>query len=960
MRTILLSLAFIIPVALSAQKNIGNIKGVIYDSLNDYALQSASISVFKNADSSVVEFQLSNTSGEFDIKNLPVKTPLYFIVTHTGYQSLVKSFLLDSAIRIMDFKKVLLRPKAENELEEVTIRAVQPIRMNGDTLEINPDAFKLDSNAVVEDMLMRTPGLTVWGDGTITMNGRQLDKVYVNGKPFFGGATQTATQNLPKNAIDKIQIYQEKDYSKVQQTEERADSLFAMNIKLKEDKNKGSFGKVGAGYGTDNRYTGDGVMQFYNKRTQAGIAAGINNINKEEGTGENAFLENTFKSNFRMFFGGRGGAANGITRRTWGNFKVQHSFSESDNSQFYNRISGDYGYLNTLQNVASGTTNIQNITGKNDNYKLTSLSQSKSTSENTSNNVKFMYENRKQYGNFVNITANYTNRFSNDYSNSETDVFKNDSMLTSRSRNINRSSGTNDNINMFGFIRSNDAGQLKDPRKNFMLFFNGGYNGSSSNSNTVSHFMSNVDTIPSDFIDRRYKNSGSNYNLNLTLNYEGFKPLVFGIYNFFNIDVGLTNEIGINRTQQNAEVTDLDTISNQYRQNELLTNENILTNLQYRPGLSFRRSINKSVWEKYNYWFSVGMELKYQFLNQKNESSFLFRNINRSFTAFTPSLNMNFNYTKTNAYRISSYIWANIYQTPPTIDQLFPLVDSTSRYNVIAGNPDLKVSRVTYGNWNFDINRARMNTKSNYSAGLSINYNNTANAISDNTVYDSTGRSVRYLLNVNNQRAIGGNFNTRFSHNISKLSSVSFSYRTTLSSNNRPGFINGISSVSKNNSFSNNFSVTYTLTDKFNITLGETIGTNKSRQQSINDITSVIRNYTTSSNINYFFTKNLTFNTSVNYQNNIAANGNSVKVNIWNANATYRFMQQKAELKLSAFDLLRQNQNITNFVNQNSATTTISNGLQQYFMVTFSYYPRKFGGKTGVPPPPPGGIMIVR
>ncbi|MCH5689571.1 hypothetical protein LWM68_38275 [Niabella sp. W65] len=61
------------------------------------------------------------------------------------------------------------------------------------------------------------------------------------------------------------------------------------------------FGKIGAGYGTDDRYTGDGVMQFYNKRTQAGIAAGINNINKEEGTGENAFLENTFKSNFRVF-----------------------------------------------------------------------------------------------------------------------------------------------------------------------------------------------------------------------------------------------------------------------------------------------------------------------------------------------------------------------------------------------------------------------------------------------------------------------------------------------------------------------------------------------------------------------------------------------------------------------------------------------------------------------------------
>ncbi|MFX4351330.1 hypothetical protein ABTA28_19630, partial [Acinetobacter baumannii] len=76
--------------------------------------------------------------------------------------------------------------KTDNEMDEVVVKAVQPIRMNGDTLEINPDAFKLDSNAVVEDMLMRVPGLTVWGDGTITMNGRKLEKVYVDGKPFFG------------------------------------------------------------------------------------------------------------------------------------------------------------------------------------------------------------------------------------------------------------------------------------------------------------------------------------------------------------------------------------------------------------------------------------------------------------------------------------------------------------------------------------------------------------------------------------------------------------------------------------------------------------------------------------------------------------------------------------------------------------------------------------------------------
>ncbi|MFT4095152.1 MAG: carboxypeptidase-like regulatory domain-containing protein, partial [Niabella sp.] len=160
MKKLLTLLALLLPGLLFAQKKIGAVKGSVYDSLNDYALQSASVTVFKQADSSIVEFQLSNETGEFDIKNLPVRTPLYFVVTHTGYRSFLANFQLDSTAPVKDFKKLSLLLKGDGEMEEVTIKAVQPIRMNGDTLEINPDAFKLDSSAVVEDMLLRVPGLT--------------------------------------------------------------------------------------------------------------------------------------------------------------------------------------------------------------------------------------------------------------------------------------------------------------------------------------------------------------------------------------------------------------------------------------------------------------------------------------------------------------------------------------------------------------------------------------------------------------------------------------------------------------------------------------------------------------------------------------------------------------------------------------------------------------------------------
>ncbi|MGJ7030769.1 outer membrane beta-barrel protein [Niabella hirudinis] len=957
MRRLILVTLILIPSLVFAQKRTGAVKGVLYDSINDYALQSASVTVFKQADSSIVEFQLTNTQGEFDIKNIPAKTALYCIISYTGYRPFVKNFQLDTVTMVTNLGKLFMTRPDKDEMEEVVVKAVQPLRMNGDTLEINPDAFKLDSNAVVEDMLLRVPGLTVWGDGTITMNGRKLEKVYVDGKPFFGGATQTATQNLPKNAIEKIQLYQEKDVSKLTNTEEKTDSLYSMNIKLKADKKKGMFGKIGAGYGTDDHYTGDGVIQVYDKKNQAGIAIGINNINKEEGTGENAFMDNTFKSNFRIFYGGRGNANDGITRRTYGNLKWQHSFSESDNSQFYNRLTTDYGFLNTRRNVTSNGNREEII----NNNRQTSISKNTSINDNTSNTVKFQYENRKKFGNFVNFNANYTNQHSNSSSNASTNITLNDSINTSRTNSSSYSSSNSNSFNMFGWLRSNDFELRDDPRKNYSVNFGANYNENLSNRATVNTLESFVDSIYTNTIDRKYNNYSKNYNAYADLNYDGFRQLLFGIYNFFNINMSLVNGINLSRSEQNAMVVDRDAPDAPYRINNYLTNTNTLSSFSYNPALNFNKSFNKSVWGKYYYWLSFGVNLRYQFQTQKNESSILNRNIDRSFNAFTPGLNANFNYQKENALRIYSYLWANTSNQLPSIDQLYPIIDSTERYNVIVGNPLLKASKTKYLNYSFDISRAKPNSKSNYGARLGINFNNISSAIGDSLVYnrDSSGKSTRYLLNVAYQRSLGANLNLNFSHNIDKKNTISFTYIPSLNSYIRPGYIDGRQSTSRNLSLSNNFNVLYNLIDKFNISVGEIIATNRNHQSNSDRQAAAIRSYTTTSNVNYFINKNLTLNTSVNYQTNNSAQQDARAFTIWNANAIYRFMQQKAELKLSAFDLLKQNKNIDNNLGYNYASTTVSNGLQQYFMITFSYYPRKFGGGSGRRPPAPRGPMMI-
>ncbi len=154
----------------------------------------------------------------------------------------------------------IMSDKDSGALDEVIVTAIAPMRMNGDTLEFNADAFRLDSNATTEDLMRRLPGFTVWGDGDITYNGKKISSILVNGKPFLGGDFSVITQNLPKNSVDKVQLYQQKNESNP------LDSTMNANIKLKKEVDVGFFGKLSGGLGTNKRYAADGMLGYFNKK----------------------------------------------------------------------------------------------------------------------------------------------------------------------------------------------------------------------------------------------------------------------------------------------------------------------------------------------------------------------------------------------------------------------------------------------------------------------------------------------------------------------------------------------------------------------------------------------------------------------------------------------------------------------------------------------------------------------
>lgn len=140
-----------------------------------------------------------------------------------------------------------------------------------------PSKQKKDAN--VEDLLKELPGVEVDDDGKITINGKEVNKILVNGKPFFGDDPTITTRNLTKEIIEKVQISDTKTKAEGFTGEAGDAENKTINLTIKEENNKGVFGRVAAGAGTDKRYEFAGMVNIFDNEQRISVLAGGNNIN---------------------------------------------------------------------------------------------------------------------------------------------------------------------------------------------------------------------------------------------------------------------------------------------------------------------------------------------------------------------------------------------------------------------------------------------------------------------------------------------------------------------------------------------------------------------------------------------------------------------------------------------------------------------------------------------------------
>jgi hypothetical protein len=266
--------------------------GFVLDSLNR-PIAYANVVAINQSTQKIAGFGISNNEGKFKVTLL--EGPSYLIrVSFVGYQQYEQALSTWDS----DTPQLVILKQSDTQLGLVEVVSEMPVTMKGDTLTYKTDAFTTGTERKLEDVLEKLPGFQVDEEGGVKVQGKTVDKVLIDGKPFMDGNTKLATKNLPANAVDRVQVL--KNFNEVGPMRGLdTNENLALNIQLKEGKKNMVFGDLTAGVGPQKRYLAHANTFYYAPKLNVNFIGGTNNV------GEQPF---TLQDYFR-FSGGMGGLA---------------------------------------------------------------------------------------------------------------------------------------------------------------------------------------------------------------------------------------------------------------------------------------------------------------------------------------------------------------------------------------------------------------------------------------------------------------------------------------------------------------------------------------------------------------------------------------------------------------------------------------------------------------------------
>ncbi len=869
-------------------------------------LASATVVLLNPTDSTMEFFGITNDKGHFELKDL--KNGKYLMhVAYLGYQTQYKNV----AIPLQGdgyFGAIVLNPKPVSLKEVQVVGEYIPLQIKNDTIEFNAKAFKTRPDANVEELLKKLPGIEIDRAGNIKALGKDVRKVLVDGKEFFGNDPKVATKNLPADAINKVQVYdkrsEESDFTGIDDgTRDKT-----VNLILKDDMKKGIFGDVTAGAGTDYHYLGSGKAYKFSDKSQVALLGMMNNINQfgfsfGDYMSFGGGLDGMSHGGGRIVIGGDnsfpinfGTPVSGLTASAAGGANYSYSWGKES------RVFASY-MANGSNKKLSESTKTWNYT---DQGSFFQQQQTNQVARDTSHRINFGLRYRIDSTQNIIVNGNFSLSSGFNPMNSQSSSFLNDLLANTLARTSTSESGS--------LSASASGSYLKKFNRNrSVLRASGNFN--LSNSESASRY---VNTIAygsgQEVADSRYQNI-ANKNLSYSGGISLNQRLASRVYLEPEIKAGNSLE-NYRRSMGIPLETDvqIDSLSPDFTKN-----------YQYlRPELSLKRNT-----DKVQFTAAVGLELG------KLSSNLLDRDpVETSLAYLTPRVSWENEY-KTGR-RLSIFYQSNV--NTPSISQLMPVVDNTNPLSLMFGNQNLKPEYSQNLNFHWLI----FDQFSFTSLFTSLNAGYTRNKINWSRTIDQNLVQTMQLVNVDDD--FNASANVDFSTAVRKLgvkvnTSVRESYNRGIS------LVNGIENINTNLSHRVSITVDNRKKVKWDVNAGGALtltDTWYSIQESLNNR---YVDFSWFGEVRYTPNDHWHFNVTADITNYTARSfDKAISIPLIGAEVSYTFLKNnRGILTLQGVDLLNKNTGLQRISEMNYLLERQSNIIGRYVLLSFKYRLNKLG-----------------
>lgn len=914
-------------ITISAQKSkkSGTIEAAVYNAEDNEPLMNVAMQLYSLPDTAYVSGTASNMEGKI---RLSAASGNYLMrLSYVGFITQEKNITVEPDKKL-DLGDIYMRNDVVALKQAVVTAEATPITMAEDTMIYNTSAFRVPAGSMLEDLIKKYPGVEIAEDGTITINGKTVNRILMKGKDFFGTDKEVALKNIPVDVVDKVKFYdKQSDFSRITGIDDGEEET-VLDLQMKKGADRGFFGNADAGYGTKNRYTAKGLANYFTDSQQYTLVLSANNV------GDRGFSRG----------GGRGGlqspknagfnfATTSSKLETGGNINFRHNDTDtrSYSSNEYFMTGNNQGQFVNSNSISLGRS--MSVNGR---FRLEWKPDSMT---NIIFNPSISYSESDSWSKSLSATFDSNPSALYDYPLEEFgevpeelyDIAINRNSNESISKSKNRSASANLQINR----------RLNSKGRNIAL--NGGFNyGDSKNNNfSINDVKFYKASAGEGYERKRYSTTpGVNWSYNARLSYT--EPIVNNLF----LQLSYRFNYSYQNSNRSTYIFDkapdytpilgsnyiLPALPEEYDAyySDSLSRFSTYRNMQHEGQVMFRYVTSK-----------MNLSAGITFLPQQSNMSYKYNGLDtvlkRTVYNFTPNVRMRYKWNKTTTlnvtYRGSS--------SQPSMTDLLDVTDDSNPLEIRKGNPGLKPSFTHRFDARFNTN----NPDKQQGIMANIRYSNVLNSISQKVTYnEATGGRTTQPENINGNWNVDGGFS--FNSAIPANKKFTYSTNTGARYDNQVSYI----SINRNSDSQKNTNRALTLrenlrfgyrSDLFDITLNGSLNYTHSDNalQPKNNMDTYLFSYGPSGNVNIPW-QNMQISTDISMSSRRGFSDPEFNTNelLWNAQISMSMLSNNAlTITFQMYDILQQQSNVSRTINALMRRDSQTNAINSYCMLHLIY-----------------------